>query len=219
MRYINFHSHTIPEDITETTVIISCVAPEPLQECVDGMWLSYGVHPWYTHGHDIKMLLKSVEKAAADDRVLAIGEAGIDKVRGPAPGLQEEIFCQQVGISEKVKKPLIIHSVKSNNEILRLRKNMSPLQPWILHGYSGNPQEMGQLIDAGFYLSFGPKIFYLNKKVSESLKEMPADRFFLETDHTNKTITSLYLKAAEIRGISEEELKEIIDRNFKTIFE
>jgi TatD DNase family protein len=162
MKYLNFHTHIAPDDPENIGTIISCVAPEPLQQCTQNMWLSYGIHPWYTHGQDLNTLLEAVKKAASNPNVLAIGEAGIDKVRGPALGMQEKIFYQQIKISEKYHKPLIIHSVKANNEIMHLRKNMSPTQPWVLHGFGGHPQEMQQFIDAGFYLSFGPKILYPN---------------------------------------------------------
>ena len=111
MEYINFHTHIVPDKTVNSKAIISCVAPEPLQECSDSMWLSYGIHPWYTHGEDVNELIKAVEQAALDKRVLAIGESGIDKVRGPALGFQQKIFYQRINISEQHKKPLIIHSV------------------------------------------------------------------------------------------------------------
>jgi TatD DNase family protein len=207
----------VPDDPRNTTGIISCVAPEPLRQCADKMWLSYGIHPWYTHGHDIDRLLEIVNEAAPDKRVLAIGEAGIDKVRGPALGLQKKIFCQQIKISEDHHKPLIIHSVKANNEILELHKKMAPSQPWILHGFGGHPQEMKQFTDEGFYLSFGPKILYPDHKTADSLKKIPCDRFFLETDYTNKSIMALYDKAAEIRETTIKKLGETINNNFKTV--
>jgi len=219
MKYINFHTHAEPDEPISIKAIISCVAPEPLQECSETMWLSYGIHPWYTHGDDVNGLIKAVEAAALDKRVLAIGESGIDKVKGPALGFQEKIFYKQISISEKYKKPLIIHSVKANNEILQIHKEIAPLQPWILHGFGGHPQEMQQFIDAGFYLSFGPRILYPDGKVAESLRNVPSDRFFLETDHTNKSIIAIYQKASTIKDIPEEELKETINKNFETIFQ
>lgn len=218
MKYINFHTHCEPEESGKTLAIISCVAPEPLQECNENMWLSYGIHPWYIHGNDIDHLVYAVNDAARDDRVLAIGEAGLDKVRGPALGLQKKLFCKQIDISEKLEKPLIIHSVKANNEILELRKKLTPLQPWILHGFGGHIQEMEQFTAAGIYLSFGPKILYPQGKGADSLRAVPEDKFFLETDHTNKSIIALYQRATEIREVSEKTLVETIKTNFYNLF-
>ena len=219
MQYIDFHTHTIPDDKQHVRAIVSCVAPEPLEKYENGNLFSYGIHPWYTNGQDLGKLLENVREMAHFNKVVAIGEAGLDKVKGPPMGEQKKIFCYHIEISEAMKKPLIIHSVKANNEVLRLRKKMSPLQPWILHGFSGHPQEMQQMVEAGFYLSFGPKILYHNNKASESLAKVPDNRFFLETDHTNKAISALYAKAADIRGISLKELESTINKNFKTLFD
>lgn len=217
MKYIDFHTHTYPNGPEEITAILSCVAPEPLTNFRNGVLLSYGIHPWYIEGLDPEKLIAQVKEAAHFNRVVAIGEAGLDKVKGPPLDIQKRLFSQQIEISELVKKPLIIHSVKANNEVLLLHKNFSPRQPWIIHGFSGHPQEMEQLSGAGFYLSFGPRILYPGHKVAESLKQIPADKFLLETDHTNKSILRVYEKAAEIRGISLKELAEIVENNFNAL--
>lgn len=217
MKYVNFHTHSSPEDQINITAIISCVAPEPLQECPNGVLLSYGIHPWYIHGHDLDQLMIKVEKAAGNSHVVAIGEAGLDKLKGPALGLQKKIFCRQIDISESSKKPLIIHSVKANNEVLKLKKEMSPSQAWILHGFNGHPQEMEQFVNAGFYLSFGPRILYPDHNAAESLQQIPSDKFFLETDHTNKSIKALYERAAEIRHVTVCALEQTIWGNFETL--
>ena len=219
MTYINFHTHLYPDNPEQTTAIISCVAPEPLPECPRNTWLSYGIHPWYLQGHDISALLNKVKETATDPRVLAIGEAGLDKIRGPAFDFQRKIFSQQIDISEKAGKPLIIHSVKANHEVLHMRKTLKPRQPWILHGFSGPPQEAEQLIGGGFYLSFGPKILFDEGKAQVSFQQMPEGRFFLETDHSNKSILALYEKGAEIREVTPEKLKETINRNFYNLFD
>ena len=213
MRYLDFHTHTWPEESQDTDAIISCVAPEPVCDQRTGVFLSYGIHPWYIQGHDPEKLLGHVREAAHFTRVVAIGEAGLDKVKGPPLDVQKRLFCQQIEISEIVKKPLIIHSVKANNEVLKLRKTMNPAQPWIIHGFGGHPQEMEQFLEAGFYLSFGPKILYPSNKAAESFRQVPEDRFLLETDHTNKSIEALYDKAAVIREISVKALQETIRRN------
>ncbi len=217
MKYFDFHTHTYPDDQEDITAIISCVAPDPLSECREGALLSYGIHPWYILGHDEDKLISQVNEAAHYSKVVAIGEAGLDKGKGPAMGFQKKLFCRQVEISEAVKKPLIIHSVKANNEILSLRKNWNPQQQWIIHGFSGHPQEMEQFVKAGFYLSFGPKILYPSHKAAESLKKIPEDRLLLETDHTNKSILRVYDKAAKIRSISLEKLTEVIEKNFNRL--
>ena len=218
MPYINFHTHVFPDEPEQTTAIISCVAPEPLPECPENTWLSYGIHPWYIQGQDPSILIEKVRETAPDARILAIGEAGLDKIRGAAFDFQRKIFSKQIDISEQTGKPLIIHSVKANHEVLHMRKTLTPDQPWILHGFSGPPEEAEQLIGGGFYLSFGPKILFNGGKAQLSLQEVPEDRFFLETDHSNKSIGAIYQKAAEIREISTGQLQETVKSNFYHLF-
>ncbi|MFO8000884.1 MAG: TatD family hydrolase [Marinilabilia sp.] len=219
MQYINFHTHLYPDDLRSTKAIISCVAPEPLPKCPENVWFSYGIHPWYLQGHDTSNLLKTVEINAKDPCVLAIGEAGLDKIKGPSFDLQEKIFCRQIDISEKTGKPLIIHSVKANHEILHLRKTLKPRQSWILHGFSGHPQEAEQLVSSGFLLSFGPKILFHDGKAEASFRQVPEGHFFLETDHSNKSIKALYEKGAAIRGTTQSKLMESINRSFTNLFD
>ena len=90
---------------------------------------------------------------------------------------------------------LVIHAVKAYDDIIRIHKAERPKQPWIIHGFRGKPETAGQLIREGLYLSFGE---YYNH---ESLKFVPLDRLFLETDEGNMPIDKLYRKAARIRNL------------------
>ncbi len=218
MNWIDFHTHRMPGEVKGVRAIISCVAPEPVPVCPEGAWLSYGIHPWYIKGQDVGHLVELVEKAAKKECVLAVGEAGLDKERGPDMALQKELFVHQVDISERYKKPMIIHSVRANSEILSLKIHLKAVQPWVLHGFSGHPQEIEQMTKAGFYFSFGPKIMYPQGKAAEALKHAPAERFFLETDHTNKSIVPLYARAAEIREVTVYDIKQQVNENFHELF-
>ncbi len=218
MKWIDFHTHQKPALNEGVNGIVSCVAPEPIPAFPKGVWFSYGIHPWYINGHDVFHLIEQVEAALANSCVLAVGEAGLDKVRGPELRLQLELFIHQVDLSERYEKPLIIHSVHANSELLSLRKHIGATQPWVLHGFSGPSEEVDQLSKAGFYFSFGPKIFYPDGKAARALKYVAANRFFLETDHTNKSIVSLYSKAAEIREVAAYDIKYQINSNFKELF-
>ena len=110
------------------------------------------------------------------------------------------------------KKPLVIHAVKAYDDIIRIHKAERPKQPWIIHGFRGKPETAGQLIREGLYLSFGE---YYNH---ESLKSVPLDRLFLETDEGNMPIDKLYRKAARIRNLSTHRLRKSIKENISRIF-
>lgn len=79
-------------------------------------------------------------------------------------------------LSETLRKPLILHIVKSFPEIIALRKQWKPTQPWIIHGFRGKPQLARELLAHGFHLSYGKKYN------PASLAITPASRLLRETD-------------------------------------
>lgn len=79
-------------------------------------------------------------------------------------------------LSETLRKPLILHIVKSFPEIIALRKQWKPTQPWIIHGFRGKPQLARELLAHGFHLSYGKKYN------PASLAITPSSRLLRETD-------------------------------------
>lgn len=121
-------------------------------EPVEGCYYSVGIHPW-------KVLeagpedWTTLEKAVCHPSVLAIGEAGLDRL-GPADILlQKEVFVRQILLSESVGKPLVIHCVKAFNELIELKKKYRPQMPWVVHGFRNNLHIACQLMQENIYLS------------------------------------------------------------------
>lgn len=116
---------------------------------------------------------------------MAIGESGLDRLRGASLDRQEAIFRRQVAISESVGKPMILHVVKAFPEIMRLRRELSPAQPWVIHGFRGKPQLAAELLREGFYISLGERF---NRETAEII---PADRLFVETDESRLSVEEI----------------------------
>ena len=154
---------------------------------------------------------------AAGDTLIAIGEAGFDKLRGPSPEIQHKAFEEQARIAEAVKKPLFIHCVRSWDELLQSHKRVKPLMPWIIHGFRGKKELAAQLISRNMYISFWFD-FVIRPESSELIRSLPSDRIFLETDGSDADIKEIYSKVALDTGISMEELKSIILSNFNKVF-
>ena len=125
---------------------------------------------------------------------------------------QEVAFRQHAMESEQKARPLVIHCVRTLEDILRIHKEMQPQQPWIIHGFRGKPQQLQSLISAGIYVSFGLRY---NK---ESLLQCPLEMMFLETDDIAAPIESLYKEVAQLKGIPEETLKQKIWENANKLF-
>ena len=107
---------------------------------VDGRDI-WGIHPW------------QADKAFGVPDLsgkLAIGECGLDALRGPSLEVQEEVFRGQIALSERLGKPLIIHCVKALDRLLKVQKTPIPSQKWMFHGFRGKPQQLRSLLDAGF---------------------------------------------------------------------
>ena len=89
--------------------------------------------------------------------------------------------------------------------------------PWIMHGYNGNIQITEQLAKWGIFFSFGKSLFNENSKSVESLRYLPLEKIFLETDEFEGEIEQIYEKAASLKSISVEVLKTEVRNNFSRI--
>ena len=105
----------------------------------NGQHYSIGLHPWDINHCDINEAMNAVARYSSLPSVVAIGETGIDLLKGGALHQQIDIFMQHVNISEESGKPLIIHCVKAHDIISEIRKRISPKMDWIIHGFRNKP--------------------------------------------------------------------------------
>lgn len=171
----------------------------PAGDIPSGQLCSVGLHPWHIDAEWEKNLLQ-VGRTAALAPVLAIGETGLDKLRGPSIELQEKVFKKQIELSERLHKPLVVHNVRCDSQILRIRRELSPNEAWVIHGFRGNRMQAASFLDHGVSLSFGLRF---NPR---ALMLVGADRFLIETDEypeitavVNNISLVLNLPPAEVR--------------------
>lgn len=217
MKYIDIHTHHFSNDtniISIRNILLGIDAP-PLTG-----FFSAGIHPWYIdEGETVTDRYKNIFEAP---HCLAIGECGLDfqqKYLALYPReKQESVFIHQIEIAYQLNKPLIIHCVKCFDALLHIRKQYGDEIPWIVHGFNKNWHTAKTLLDAGFYLSFGTQIIK-NQKLADVLKQVPNNRFFLETDDNSRhSIAEVYKKAAQIRSCSVSSLKSEIFHIFEQMF-
>jgi len=215
--YIDIHVHGgIPA--SGIFILESLMAhEEKLASDVSGVAYTYGIHPWFLNENNHKQLIISVKNSVGHPNMIAIGEAGFDKLRGPSPELQQKVFEEQVVLAETHRKPLIIHCVKAWDELLAAQKKLKPKMPWLVHGFRGNVELASQLLSKGMYLSFWFD-FILRPESGELLRHLPADRIFLETDGAEVDIRTIYDKVATDLNISVDKLKSIVLSNFHEFF-
>lgn len=176
---------------------------------VEGQLYSVGIHPWTTLASPAEEDWEKLEMAAASSQTVAIGECGVDTLKGGPMFRQLQVFRRQVEVSEKFGKPLIIHDVKAHDIITGLKRDLNPKQTWIVHGFRGKPTVARMLLDAGIMLSFG-ELFN-----AESLRNVPLESLFSETDESDLSIEEIIKRLGDAYGCGlEAHIKENILRVF-----
>ncbi len=202
MNILDIHTHVLPQ-VPGTAMV--CIGCGPLPENEEGHWFSAGLHPWDVT-EDFDTQLNMVESLLANPRVAAVGECGFDTLKGPSHDLQEQVFIRQIELSERYAKPMILHVVRDFDSVIRLRRTLKPEQPWLIHGFRGGPEQMSQLYSHGILVSFGLK------HNPESLRQVPSDRLFLETDGHDTIVQTISLASA-LRETPPQTIEEQITRN------
>lgn len=213
MDFFNLHTH----NYTGSSGIVELVNQYPAEFDAAIPTYSIGIHPWKIIEGNVDSELKIIESKLPLENCLAIGECGLDKRIEVPFDLQLEVFEKQLLLAEKYRKPVVIHCVAAFQETITLKKKLGISVPMLIHGFSKSEELAKQLIDNGFYVSFG-KYLLRNPELEVVFKTIPNDRFFLETDTIEEGIREVYQLAAKYKDIDLETLKQIINTNFKTVF-
>ena len=173
--YDDIHTHRPPlangsEDGLRRILNIDPSETVTLPDCP----VSVGIHPWSPQPD--AATLERLDTMARSANVVAIGEAGLDRLRGAPMDIQEALFVHHARLAQELGKPLIIHCVRAYDVLLRLHKRLRPSIPWVVHGFRGGVALARQLTDAGIGLSLGPRF---NPQVPGAV---PRQMLYTETD-------------------------------------
>ena len=187
---IDAHTHQADSHIGVISVEPDRFDPRP------GLYYSVGIHPWSTStvGDDDFRLL---EAAARHPQVVAIGECGIDRLRGADVERQRIIFERHIALSEQLRKPLIVHEVKASDIVLALHAQLRPACRWMRHGARFGVRQAEQYVRHGIYLGFGAN------RNEQTLQSVPRRLILLETDDTPWQIAAHPLVLTAERNLSE----------------
>ncbi len=212
-KLFNLHTH----NFTNQETILELVNQYPWEFDEKIPFYSIGIHSWYINEDRLNSDLMIIEEKLALNNCLALGECGLDKRIQIPMEIQEKVFKAQILLAEKHQKPLVLHCVAAFQEIIQIKKEQKVTVPMIIHGFSKNEQTAKQLLDNGFYLSFG-KYLLRNPELKSVFQSVPNDRFFLETDTIEESVEEVYALAANYKNIEIEELKSIVKTNFEKVF-
>lgn len=211
--FYNLHTHKFTNDAHT----LELVNQYPWEFVSDIPQYSIGIHPWYINESRLESDLQFMETKLQLPECLAIGECGLDKRIEIPLTLQIEVFEKQIALAEKYQKPLVLHLVAAYQELVEIKNRLNISVPIILHGFSKNEQIAKQMIDQGFYLSFG-KYLLRNPELKAAFLSVPNDQFFLETDTIEETLQEVYALASEYKCISVEAVQNQVEANWSKVF-
>ncbi len=211
--FINLHTHRKPQSKDEIVVRNAFLKAPDLIDSIN-YFCSCGIHPWLLSS-DFENDLIHLERLIELKQVVAVGECGLDRIKGPELIIQQEVLLKHIELANQCNKPIILHLVKTYSDILEFKSRFKT--PWIIHGFKGNETQSKNLINAGARLSFGPRLLH-DESLQQVFKQTSLENIYLETDTKPLGIQSIYKKAAELKDIEINQLKVILTANFKRDF-
>ena len=166
-----------------------------------GLWYSVGFHPW----DDVDTLTDDdfilLEQCARHPQVLAIGETGMDRLRGAGLEVQTAVFIRHLQLAAELGLPVVAHCVRAAQEIVAAKRQAGlTAVSLVIHGLRANEHVARMLLDVGCYLSFGIRFN------PDALRSTPLDRLLIETDDAPVTIQEVADAIAPVLQMSSEQV-------------
>lgn len=134
---------------------------------------------------DLDSALAAIDEMAAEPRVRAIGETGLDYFRTPESGrgVQERSFREHIAIAKHHKKALMIHDRDAHDDVLRVLREEGAPDEVIFHCFSGDEKMAKECVASGFILSFAGTVTFSNApELRRALLQVPLNQLLVETD-------------------------------------
>ena len=161
---------------------ISAVRSVELARRYPFVWAAVGVHPEEA-GRAEQSDLDALRRLAADPRVVAVGEIGLDYHYEDACPRERQLFWfrRQLELAAELGLPVIIHDREAHEDTLRLLQEYRP--KGVLHCFSGSVEMLRDVMALGMYIGLGGVVTFKNaRRPLEAAQAVPADRLLLETD-------------------------------------
>jgi TatD DNase family protein len=199
-----------------------------------GVFAAVGVHPNHAAeaGPDD---WARVVALAGGERVVAIGETGLDRYRDRTPmPLQVEWFARHLSLAHDRGLPVVIHCRDSQRDIIEHLARLGRRVRGVLHSFTGTKDEARVFLDLGLHLSFAGMITFTNKRLDalrETAARIPHDRLLVETDSPYLSphpyrgqpnepgrVAVTAARLAQVVGLTSSELAEITTANARQLF-
>ena len=199
----DFHAHR-PKSAART--LVSC----PAEELSRYPLASLELHPW--------SLPESFESPSAEfrealKRAAALGEVGLDRLRGPAFAVQLRYFEELLALAAELRKPVVVHCVRATEELFGALNHFPGLRV-LFHGFRGKPARLARLRERGLFVSLGAAALN-DAALTGFLRVSGLDGIGFETDDAPEPVESVLRSAAEKLQLPYEELEARTDETFR----
>ena len=179
--------------------------------------------------------LQQIEELANNEKVVAIGEIGLDYYWNKENKEEQKLaFQKQIELANKLDLPIVIHTREAVYDTLEILKSeITPIKKGIFHCCPFNLELIREGLKLGFYISFaGPITFKNAKNAGEAIQAVPLERILIETDspylapepkrgtrNDSRNVKYMAEKIAQVKGTTVEEIAKVTYENAKKIFE
>ena len=194
------------------------------------VWAAVGFHP-----HDAKhcddAAFEEIARLGRDERVVAIGEVGLDYHYDHSPrDVQRAVFERHIALAKELDKPIIVHNRESTEDMVEILSRSGARG--ILHSYTESLDVAKRLVDLGYFISFsGIVTFRSADALREVARALPHDRVLIETDtpylapvpyrgrdNEPAYVVKIAELLAQLWGVSLERVAEQTSANFEKAF-
>ena len=205
-----------------------------IADAYDDIFCSVGTHPHHADT-ELDISADDLVRLAEGDKVVAIGEAGLDYFYDKAPReAQAEGFRRHIDAARRTGLPLVIHARDADDDMARIltEETGKGAFPFVLHCFSSGRALAETGIELGGYVSFSGILTFKNSQdIRDIARDMPADRILIETDapylapppHRGKRNEPAYIAntaqvLADTRGVTIDAIGETTTTNFYRLF-
>ena len=202
-----------------------------LAHAYDFVYAAVGSHPDDAASVDGR-LLDRYRALAADPRVRAIGEIGLDYHYEDVPRARQIIaFEQQLELAEALGLPVIVHEREAHGDAMDILRRHPDVRG-VFHCFSGSKEMALWLVERGWYIGFTGVLTFKNaRRAVEAAQALPLDRILIETDcpymapepyrgrrNDSRYVPLVAAKLAQLRGLTQEEAGRITAENAMRLF-
>jgi TatD DNase family protein len=205
-----------------------------LTRAADNIWGTQGIHPHEAESYE-DAVEDAIREGASDQRILAIGEIGLDYYYDHADrGVQRRVFERQLQLAVDLDMPVVIHTREADEDTRDILANFSGklARKGVIHSFTSGLPLAEYCLSEGFMLGFnGIATFNAADNVREVVAATPVERILLETDapyltpvpYRGRPNAPYYLpfiaeKVAEVKALPVELLLEEAYRNSRALF-